>query len=133
MNGFSQDIISILKHNVMYHHSAIGLILNGDEFPNSFSLVQVLRLNRYLIETKIDKMIKYDYIVINRGSLNVRMFLSCLTSLSAGGILILEITGSDSRYEDKYLNLIGGTMSATKIRYEDRSYIVIHTGEDYGD
>lgn len=133
MNGFSYDIISILKHNVMYHYSTIGLILNGEECEDTKELLNHLSTFGYMAEDNLDKLTRYDYIVINRTNLTIRKFLSCLTSLDRGGIIILDVTGSDSKYEDKYLNMIGGTMSATKLRYEDRSYIVIHTGEDYGD
>ena len=133
MNGFSNDVFSILRHNVMLHRSSIGLVVGGDEIPNAYVLLKELQLNDYLAVGQLDKTVRYDYIVISRVSLNIRKFLSCLTSLASGGLMILEITGSDNKYEDKYLNMVGGTMSATKLRYGDRSYIVIHTGEDYGD
>lgn len=133
MNGFSQDVFSILRHNVMLHRSSIGLVVDGEDIPNAFALLKELQLNDHIAVGKLDKLVRYDYIVVSRVSLNVRKFMACLTSLASGGLMILEITGSDNKYEDKYLNMVGGTMSATKIRYGDRSYIVIHTGEDYGD
>ena len=133
MNGFSYAVTSILKHNVMYHASSLGLVLNGDLFPAASELLSQLRANNLLVESKLNNFVRFDYIVMPKYVLNIRKFLSCLTRLASGGIMVLEITGSDNKYEDKYLNIVGGTMSATKVRYQDRSYIVIHTGEDYGD
>ena len=133
MNGFSQDIISILKHNVMHHSSSLGLILGATDIEEAFTALRQLHLNGLLVESKLNDFVRFDYIVIPKQLLNVRKFLSCLTRLASGGIMVLEITGSEDKYEDKYLNMVGGTMSGTKVRYQDRSYIVIHTGEDYGD
>ena len=132
-NSLFGDVVSILRHNLMLHLASIGLILNAEDYPHSSTLFRGLELAGYIVDSKLAKYTRYDYIVMPVYLLSVRRFLSCLTALSKGGILILEVTGKENKYEDKYIGMVGGKMSATKLKYGDRSYIVIHTGEDYGD
>jgi len=132
-NYLFDDVVSILRHNLMLQLNSIGLILNAEDYPHSNTLFRGLELAGYIVDSKIAKYTKYDYIVMPVRLLSVRRFLACLTALSKGGMLILEITGKESKYEDKYTGMVGGKMSATKLKYGDRSYIVIHPGEDYGD
>lgn len=131
--SLSTDVLSILRHNLMLHIHSIGLVLNGEDYPHTLALLEKLKLGGHIIDSKIARYTRYDYIIMPLPLLNVRRFLSCLTVLSRGGILVLEVTGKEDKYEDKYAGMVGGTMSATKLKYGDRSYIVIHAGDDYGD
>lgn len=128
MSGFREDILSILRHNMMLHRDSIGVIL-GDGLR---SAIDDIHTKGYIISSLWDSHTKYDYIIISKDRVSSRTLLRALTNLKSGGIIVLEITGRDSKYENRYLYMVGGTMSATKIRYGDRSYIVIHTGGDYG-
>jgi len=134
MNGFKYDVISILRHNLMVQPFSMGAILADPQDKDSYELYEYLvDKNSCVVTRGIGNLTKYNFIVITKPLMSTRNLIKSLTELRRGGLIILEITGKDSRYEDKYLNMVGGTMSATKLRYEDRSYIVIHTGEDYGD
>lgn len=134
MSGFKYDVVSILRHNVLVQPYSLGAILANFESQDIKELYNYLSdMHKCVLTNGVDKLTKYNFIVIDTTHLSTRNFLKSLTELRRGGLIILNITGKDAKYQDKYLNIVGGTMSATKLRYEDRSYIVIHTGEDYGD
>lgn len=133
MSGFKYDIISILRHNVMIHPYSLGAILADPLDADSKELYEYLvDKNSCVVTRGMGNLTKYNFIIITKSFLSARNLIKSLTELKRGGVIILDITNKDARYQDKYLNIVGGTMSATKLRYEDRSYIVIHTGEDYG-
>lgn len=134
MNGFRQDLISILKHNSLLQRMSIGIILGDMENQRHWGLYKDLSDRKQLIElsSKLLKFTKYDYVVITKEFLSVKNLLKAMVELNRGGIIILEITGKAESYQEKYLSMVGGMMSGTKVLYEDRGYVVLHTGEDYG-
>jgi hypothetical protein len=129
MNG--NDIVSVLKHNHMVHSDSYGLVL-GTPGDGKDTLDLLFSLGLKVTGKRDLKITTWDYIIIPRDFLNPRVFLQTLTSLNSGGIIVLDVTGEDESFEKRYSNP-NRSFSATKVRYEERSYIVIHLGEDYGD
>jgi hypothetical protein len=130
MNGLSEDVIGILKNNLMYHNKSIGYIQGISSDGRMGNLLDDLYI-RGLQVTGIKEDVPYDYIVISRKSLNARVLLKSLTSIAKGGIIILEITGREVDYMDKYGN-ITSNFYGTKVIYGDRSYLILHLEFDYG-
>ena len=134
MNGFKDDIVSILKHNMMFHRSSIGLLIGVDSDQRLKELMALLD-EASLISTGIESpdrwYITWDYILIPKGKARISTLLKSLSCLNTGGIIIVEITGLNEFFQDKYKNLAIG-MNATKVIYEDRSYMILHRGEEYG-
>lgn len=130
MSGYKDDIVSILKHNNMYHNLALGFIsgiLSDGRMGNLLDHLHNLGLK---VSGKRGDA-TWDYIVIPNKIVSARTILMALSSINAGGIVILEISEAQRKYQEKYLR-IGTNQSATKVNYEDRYYLIIHTGEDYG-
>lgn len=130
MSGFNDDIISILKHTNMCHDKSLGFIsgILSDERMGNL-LDQLSKLNLKVSGRR--NGITWDYIVIPNKIVSARTVLQAMSSLNSGGIIILEISENQRKYQEKYLR-IGTNYSATKVQYEDRYYLIIHTGEDYG-
>ena len=128
MSGFKDDIISILRHTNMFHRESIGLI-RGDSLRVK-ELLDYLGDRKLLADIKVYPITTYDYVVILSEDVSTPNVLKSLAILNTGGIIILEITEKQRKYQEKYLRI--GSMSATKLHYEDRYYLVIHAGEDYG-
>ena len=131
MSGFNDDIVSILKHTNMYKGTALGFI-SGSSTNERMADLQLHLMRLGCIVSGTDRgSITWDYIVIPNEFVSARTVLLALSSINAGGIIILEISEAQRKYE-KYLR-IGTNQSATKVQYEDRYYLIIHTGEDYGE
>ena len=129
MSGYKDDIISILKHNSMYHREATGLILGQS---GGRELLEHLESKMFPVIGKYEKsIILFDYIVLNRYQVDVPSLIKAFSSVSVGGIIVLELDG-ETDYGKNYYSQFGG-FSANKIKYDDRYYMVIHSGVDYGD
>ena len=131
MSGFNDDIVSILKHNNMLHSVALGFISGINSDGRMGNLLDHL-FNLGMRVSGIRGDATWDYIVIPNKIVSARTVLMALSSINAGGIVILEISEAQRKYQEKYLR-IGTNQSATKVQYEDRYYLIIHTGEDYGE
>jgi hypothetical protein len=44
----------------------------------------------------------------------------------------MDVTGNDRSFKEKYVSFFA-QLTATKVFYEGREYIVVHAGVDYGD
>lgn len=130
MNGFSQDIISILRHCVMFHKEAKGLLVGAKTNEKTKELFKELKERGLLVSDKRERIF-WDYIVIPSELLSIRVLITAITEIDTGGIVIIEVTGKDKRYEDRYKGSVGN-LGVTKVFYEERSYLVIHTGDEYG-
>lgn len=130
MSGFRNDIISILRHNNLLHKKSIGLFYGSDVDTRIKEVVRELIAYGYLVSA-IDENIVWDYIVIPTKIVDAEKVLRALSLISAGGIVILEVTEEQRKYQEKYLR-VGTNMSATKVQYEDRYYLILHTGDNYG-
>jgi hypothetical protein len=126
MSGFNEDIVSILKHNTLFNRVSVGWII-GD--MNLLDYLYSLKLS----VTGISKgMNRFDYIIISEEYINTRRLLRVLTDIDNGGIIILQLGNKVEEFEPVYRNL-ANKFFATKVKYDNRYYLVIHQGEDYGD
>lgn len=129
---FKDDVISILRQNVMLVDESVGLVLSQNKTPVLYSLVEALRKSKRLVVYGNPKVVvTYDYIVISGDNLSIKNLLTAFALVQTNGLIILEITDYPHSLEDKY-NSWFGTFTATKVKFENRSYIVIHAGVDYG-
>jgi hypothetical protein len=128
MSGFKEDVISILKHNNMYHRDASGLILGKTV---NRGLVKELQEKMFPVVDHYEKFIvRFDYIVIGLLRVDVTTLIKAFATVNTGGLIILELDNYTD-FENKYTSLFGG-FSADVVKYEDRGYLVIHSGVDYG-
>lgn len=129
MSGFREDVITILKHNNMFHREAMGWVR---EQPGS-GLAEDLQKLHFPVTTKFEKsVIRFDYIVLNRNYETVNYLMQALAIVSVGGLIIMELDDG-SEYNSDYVSLFGG-FSANRVKFgEDRYYLVIHNGVDYAD
>ena len=132
MNGFSADVISILKHCNMCHTSSYGVVLGGTSIEDGKNVYDYLsQLGLRVASGYMKHISMWDYIIIPRKQSSVRRLVEALTSLNSLGIIIVETTGTDAKIEERYSN-VNSQLSATRVVYEDRSYLVVHTGNEYG-
>ena len=125
MNGNEiQDVVSILKHNVMLNISSLGLIVD------SGNLLDCL-YNLKLHVTGLTDGAKFDYIFIPTHKVSIRRLLRALTDLKSGGIIIVQLEDKFEDFEPIYKNT-SNLFFATKVKYDNRYYLIIHSGEDYG-
>lgn len=126
MSGNSSDIISILKHNEMYHGEAVGLVVGQDE------LFSKLEARNFPVSPDVVFPIdRFDFIVIDYQSIDAESLLNWLSYLRKNGIMILDITYTDYDWKDKYVSEFGGFFG-TKVKFGVREYLVIKEGTDYG-
>ena len=130
MSGYKDDIVSILKHANLLHSKSVGYIKGVGSNGEAGNLLDHLT-NLGLSVTGIHENILWDDIIIPQSMVSTRAILQALSGINSGGIVILEVTEKQSKYQSKYLRL-GADKSATKVQYGDRYYLVIHTGDDYG-
>lgn len=133
MNGFS-DIISILKHNNMFHKESIGLVVGSDNLNSRYKeLKNFLQQYELVVLGRRYMSNKFDYIVILEGQVSTRTILMALHDIANMGVIIIEITGRDNKYEDRYRGVSAiNNIHATKVFYEDRVYLVLHPEGEYG-
>lgn len=129
MNGFELDIISILRHNNMFHQESMGLIM-GCGTGYAGNLLDMLYAYKLKVSGKSEK-VRWDYIVIPSYILSIRTLFQALDAVNHNGIVIAEITGKDDKYLDRYKTRLGG-LTVTKVLYDNRAYLIIHAGEEYG-
>lgn len=131
MSGFKDDVLNILRENVLLHGEAIGWIVrNHAKHPDNWELLKYLEEKRFPVTDKETKpVIKFDYIVIDKRNLNLATLLKAFSLLANQGVVIMEITDNPKKFE-KHYNLFG-TLSVTRVIYEDRHYLVVHSGVDY--
>jgi hypothetical protein len=115
----------------MLHSDSIGLIFPSNSSRGSEVLDHLYSLGMR-VSGVVDKNIsKWDYIVITKDKVSFKALLRAVSMLNFGGVIILEITGKSKQYSDKYLSSIGN-LKITKVFYQDRRYLVLHTGDEYG-
>jgi hypothetical protein len=126
MNGFEADIVSILKHNNMLHSESRGLVLHEEEF-----VYKLWEQYKVVASFEIGSLTKYDYIVLDGKVLTVPRLVEALSLLSENGLLVLEVTIEEGKFSKRYLSKFAN-FTATKVKYEERVYMIIHQGVDYG-
>ena len=132
MSGFNTDVVSILKHCNMCNTSSYGAVLGGTDAKAGKDVYDYLSKLGLRVANGYMRQIKmWDYIIIPRKHSSVRRLVEAITSLNSLGIIIIETTGVDAKIEERY-NSVDSVLSATKVVYEDRSYLVVHTGNEYG-
>lgn len=132
MSGFSDDVISILRHNLMLNKESVGWLVHGLGSQNTRELGQKISSMGFLITPKKTKpVINYDYIVISNLHLTANALLDAFSRLSINGIMIVEVTDNWQKFDEKYVSLFANFV-ATKVQYDNRTYMVIHSGADYG-
>lgn len=132
MNGFKDDILSILRDNVMLHGEAMGYIMQGAYWDEARELVEYLQENKYPVTEKASKpVLNYDYIVIYKEVLSLSKLFYGLSLLSNLGILIVDITKESPTFRADY-NIKWAGFRASKLIYGTRAYLVLRKGMDYG-
>lgn len=126
MNGFRDDVISILRDNVLLHGEAMGWIIGH---PALLKALEDMKLP--VTGTNGKGVFLFDYIVITHEETNVLSLMDVLSYLSNLGLLIVEITPVASVFRNEYRSVFGG-FTARKLKYGERSYLVFHQGVDYG-
>lgn len=128
-SGFNADIINILKSNNLFHSESLGLLVGVSTDGKMGNLLYILFSYNLNVTGNFEAY--FDYIVVPSSYSSIRTLVKCLTSLSNCGIIILELSDNNRKYENKYRNMIGN-FSAVKVVYENRAYLIIKLGEDYG-
>jgi hypothetical protein len=127
MSGFRDDVISILRQNDLYHKTATGLVLG----KSNDGLLEELQKKGFPVIGHFEKdVILFDYIVMNRFYEDARSLMSAFASVNVGGLIIMELDDGDD-YGKTYVSQFG-SFTATKVKYGDNQYLVIHSGVDYG-
>lgn len=133
MNGFKDDIISILRSNVMLHAEASGWIIQQHILPKTSELLKDLQDRKFAVIGRHKKpMFLFDYVIISIEHLTVNWLLSAFGTLKDNGLIILEVTDHSLAFANRYVSNFG-FFTATKVTYGDNKYIVIRKGLDYGD
>lgn len=134
MSGFKDDVISILKTNSMLHGEAIGWIFyDRIKSPKVFELLSDLQKRKLPVVSHFEKEVfRYSYIVLSNEYLTFADLFDALSSLAPQGIIIIEDWLGDLPFKDKYV-VPFAKITITKVKFEDRIYMVIHEGVDYGD
>lgn len=126
MSGFKDDVLNILRDNVLLHGEAMGLVQFHTE------LLKELQSRKFPVtDTASKPVFLFDYVVISEPYVALPTVLWAMTVLSSLGIIILDVTSWKNEFQKEYKVAFGGFM-AHRINYEDRYYVVIHKGTDYG-
>jgi hypothetical protein len=128
MSGFKDDVISILRQNSMLQREGVGLVLlNGNDSVDLFDAITEMKFP--VLNKRTKPFVNFDYVVIPKGY-HLENLLYAFSAVSTGGIIIVEANNAiwDEHYVSRAYNFTG-----TRVRYEDRFYMVIHAGVDYGD
>lgn len=132
MNGFKEDVISIIRDNMMLHAEAMGLVVNANARRESKELLEALQARKLPVTDKVDKHVfLFDYVVIHRDYLFVTTLLKAFSWIGRLSVLIVDITGKESAFNSRYVSRFGD-FTAQKLKYEDRAYLVFKNGNDYG-
>ena len=131
MNGFKDDVLSILRDNVFLHKEALGLVVFGNEIPEARELLEDLEERKFPVAGKTEKLVVlFDYIVLHRDAVNLPSMLQAINDLSNGGIIILDVSDEPENYENSYISHFGN-FSISKVKYDTRAYLILHPGVDY--
>lgn len=129
MSGFKDDVISILRDNVMLHGEAVGLVWTGNKSDD---------LLAYLVGKKFpatnsfkNPPLTFDYVVIPSYMKSAYSLLKAMSLLNKNGIIIMDVSDWNKRIVTEYKSRFGN-FTATSLNYGDRAYLVIHEGADYG-
>jgi hypothetical protein len=129
MSGFKDDVVSILRNHLLVQKNAIGYIPGK---ADTEELKKYLEDEGVLIVSKNEKpIVQFDFVVYNRYFTDLHTFLYALATTTIGGLIILELHDV-ALYKERYVSLFAG-ITATKVKFEDRQYLVVHNGVDYGD
>ena len=130
MSGFKNDVLAILDSNTILQKESVGWVLTQHTTPDNSSLYYYLLTNNFPVTNQFEKTVFFfDYIVIDRLNANLKNILKALSLLNIGGVLVIEI---DEDYFDATYHSVFGNFTVTKVKYDDRKYLVFHTGVDYG-
>lgn len=130
MSGFKDDVLAILRDNVLLHGEAMGLIVAGWKGKYK-ELLDDLHSRKFPVTDRNEKQVfRFDYIVLPWYS-GIHGLLKALAVLNKLGIVILEIDKDNDQYYNKYSSIFAD-ITVTKVSYGDRKYLVIHSGVDYG-
>jgi hypothetical protein len=134
MSGFKEDVLAILRDNVMLHNEALGWVFSyrkedddGTELYNQLMEMKFPVTNKLVIKP----VVLFDYIIIPKASLCVPILLEAFSLLSILGIIIVDVSEWDNLVVKDYKSVFGN-FTATALNYGDRKYLVIHAGVDYG-
>ncbi len=133
MSGFKDDVLSILRTSNLLHGEALGYIMYAREFPHSKELLKELESRKLPVAGEITKpVVLFDYTVIPDEVATLSTFLTALTSTKEGGIIIVDVTGEHRAYSKNFdTNFVN--FKITRLKFDDRYYLVMHSGVDYGD
>ncbi len=132
MSGFKDDVLAILRDNVMLHGEAIGFIPVSETFKEGKELLDYLIEEKFPVTGKSDKVVtRFDYIVLSKNIAIGEMIIKSMGLLNLGGLLIIDITKWDRSFWKNYKSVFA-SFTATLVKYNDRAYLVLHTGADYG-
>lgn len=132
MNGFKDDVISILKDNTMFHADASGWIVQQHTLPKTSELIRELQDRKFAVIGRHNKEVfRFDYVVISKEHLTPNWLLAAFAKLSENGIIIIELEDNSLAFANQYVSRFGG-FTGTKVKYNGNYYLVIHSGVDYG-
>jgi hypothetical protein len=132
MSGFKDDILAILRDNVMLHGEAMGLIMNGAVDDDSRELLKDLQSRKFPVTDRVDKHVfLFDYIVLPRYLSTAAALLRALSLVGRLSVIIMDISNVADYYNSRYTTQFGD-FTANKVKYQDRTYLVIKNGTDYG-
>jgi hypothetical protein len=132
MSGFREDVLAILRDNVMLHGEAMGLIMNGAVDDDSRELLKDLQSRKFPVTDRVDKHVfLFDYIVLPRYLSTAAALLRALSLVGRLSVIIMDISNVADYYNSRYTTQFGD-FTANKVKYQDRTYLVIKNGTDYG-
>jgi hypothetical protein len=132
MSGFREDVLAILRDNVMLHGEAMGLIMNGAVDDDSRELLKDLQNRKFPVTDRVDKHVfLFDYIVLPRYLSTAAALLRALSLVGRLSVIIMDISNVADYYNSRYTTQFGD-FTANKVKYQDRTYLVIKNGTDYG-
>lgn len=133
MSGFSNDVMAILRTSVLLHGEALGYVMFARKFDKTQELLKKLESLRLPVTGKASKpVVQYDYTIVPSEMVCVPTLLLALTTAKKGGIIILEVTDNPGPFTLFELDNTFADFKITKVKYEDRIYVVFHSGVDYG-
>ncbi len=131
MSGFRDDVLCILRDNTMLHGEARGLVVGSGN--GAKQLLEYLIGKKYPVSsTLIKPMFRFDYIVLDTFRNDLPEVMDAFSSVEMGGIIIIDVTNIRDLLRPHYASVFAD-FTATKLKYVDnRAYLVIHKGVDYG-
>lgn len=126
MSGFKEHLVEILKTNNLLHGDSIGMVFFDAEICEYL-------YDKYKVLASSDAvdLNEFDYIFVKSKFITLQFVMKLFTYLNDNGILILEITPESVKFDKKYLSKFGN-FTGTKVTYDDKTYLIIHSGVDYG-